>query len=152
MYAPLVLLAPIQASPDGLRAELRVEAPARAVSDYVSDLRNMETWWPEHPVYRRLLGDGGPGSRYAWIYVARGVPVPGFSRVIAREPGALFEYRAGPPLIGIRIGYRFTPEEGATRVAFWFLSPFARAPAFAAHLVPEVERALDRLADRLART
>jgi hypothetical protein len=145
-----VLLAPVQPSADGIRAEIRVDAPAAAVFAHVSDLHNMETWWPEHPVYRRLHGDGGPGTHYAWIYVARGVPVPGYSRVVTREPEKLFEYRAGPPLVGIRIGYRFAAEDRATRVSFWFLSPFARARAFGEHLVPEVTRALDRLAANLA--
>jgi hypothetical protein len=110
----------------------------------------METWWPEHPVYRRLHGDGGPGTRYAWIYVARGVPVPGFSRVLTRDPSSRFEYHAGPPIVGFRIGYHLTAEDRATRVAFWFLSPFGRAKAFGEHLVPEITRALDRLAAQLA--
>jgi uncharacterized protein YndB with AHSA1/START domain len=145
-----MLLAPIQAAADGLRAELRVKPSPRVAFDYISDLSTMATWWPEHPVYRRLAGNGGAGTRYAWIYVARGFPVAGISRVLAHEPGERFEYRAGPPVVGIRIGYRFTPEREGTRIAFSFLSPFARVPGFAAHLVPEVTRALDRLAGLLA--
>lgn len=145
-----MLTEPIQVAADGLRAELRIDAPAGAVFDHVSDLRNMETWWPEHPVYRRLRGDGGAGTLYGWVYVVRGFPFLGVSRVLARASGQRFEYRAGPPGVGIRIGYRFVPEGGATRVRFSFLSPLARAPQFAAHLVPEVTRALDRLAEHLA--
>ena len=145
-----MLLAPVQSSAEGIRADLRVDAPVARVFAHVSDLHNMETWWPEHPVYRRLLGDGGPGTLYAWIYVARGVPVPGLSRVLTRDPSSRFEYHAGPPIVGFRIGYHFTAEERATRVAFWFLSPAGRFKAFGEHLVPEITRALDRLAAHLA--
>ena len=147
-----MLLGPIQVSPDGLRADVRVDAPVRAVFDHISDLHTMESWWPEHPVYRRLRGDGGAGSLYAWVYVVQRFPIPGLSRVLVRAPDTRFEYRAGPPGVGIRIGYRFTPEADGTRIGFSFLSPFARAPSFAAHLVPEVSRALDRLAAHLARS
>jgi uncharacterized protein YndB with AHSA1/START domain len=150
VYAAPVLIEPIQVAADGLRAELRVDAPVSAVFDFISDLRNMETWWPEHPVYRRLRGDGGAGTLYAWVYMVRRLPVIGISRVLAREPGGRFEYRAGPPGVGIRIGYRFTAEGDATRVRFSFLTLLARAPGFAAHLVPEVTSALDRLAEHLA--
>jgi uncharacterized protein YndB with AHSA1/START domain len=146
-----MLLEPIQTAPDGIRADLRIDAPVSAVFDHVSDLRNMQTWWPEHPVYRRLRGDGGPGTLYAWIYMVRGFPVAGWSRVLVRDRGERFAYRAGPPGVGVRIGYRFAAEPGGTRVAFSFLSFFGRAPAFAAHLVPKVSRALDRLAENLAR-
>jgi hypothetical protein len=141
-----VLFGPIQTAADGLRAEVRVDASTRAVFDYVSDLRNMETWWPEHPMYRRLRGDGGRGTLYAWIYMARGFPVAGVSRVLARDAAERFEYRAGPPGVGVRIGYRFAPDGSSTRIGFSFLTFLARAPGFATHLVPEVTRALDRLA------
>jgi Polyketide cyclase / dehydrase and lipid transport len=147
---PPMLIEPIQDTADGLRADLHVDAPVGAVSDYVGDLRNMPTWWPEHPVYRRLRGEGGAGSLYAWIYRVGGFPFAGFSRVLVREAGERFEYRAGPPVVGIRIGYRFTPDRDGTRVAFSFLTPLGRVPAFAHHLVPEVTRALDRLAGHLA--
>ena len=146
-----MLLEPIQSAADGLRADLHVEAPTATVFDYVSDLRTMETWWPEHPFYRRLRGDGGAGSLYAWVYRVGAFPVAGLSHVLACDAGERFEYRAGPPGVGIRIGYRFTPERDGTRVRFSFLSFFARAPAFGTHLVPEVTRALDRLAAILAR-
>src|SRR4051812_41474056 len=77
VYARGVLLEPIQVSPDGLRADVRVDAPVRAAFEYVSDLHNMVSWWPEHPVYRRLLGDGGAGAVYAWVYVVQRFPIPG---------------------------------------------------------------------------
>jgi hypothetical protein len=142
-----VLIQPMDVDPMGLRAVHRIEAPVETVASYVGDLANMRTWWPEHPVYRRLYGDGGAGSLYAWIYVVRGVPVAGVSRVLARD-AQRFEYRAGPPGVGVRFAYRFEPDGRATRLRASCSTFFARLPGFAAHFVPEVTRALDRLADR----
>jgi len=146
-----VLLHSIEVDARGLRAELRIGAPVDAIAGYVGDLRNLKTWWPEHPVYRRLRGDGGVGSLYAWVYLARGVPVAGLSRVLVREQPARFEYRAGPPVLGVRFAYRFTADGDATRVDFSCLTPLARLQGFRDHFVPEVTRALDRLAEQLDR-
>ncbi len=140
-----MLLQPIDVANDGLRAELRVRAPAAVVSEYIGDLQHMEAWWPEHPVYRRLRGNGGPGTLYAWIYMARGFPVAGMSRVLVRDPARRFEYRAGPPGLGVRFAYRFAQEGDATRVEFSCRTPFARLRGFATHMVPEVTKALERL-------
>ncbi len=141
-----MLLQPIDTAADGLRAELRIEAPVATVFRYISDLRTMVSWWPEHPVYRRLTGDGGAGSLYAWVYRVGIFPVAaGLTRVLVRDPGERFEYRAGPPFVGLRIGYRFTPDGEATRVGFSFLSPLARSSRFGEHLIPEVTRAFERL-------
>src|SRR5262245_61479414 len=105
-----MLLEPVQVTREGLRAELRYAAPVSSVFDFVSDLRNMVVWWPEHPVYRRLRGDGGAGSLYAWVYVLGVLPAVGFTRVVAREPGERFAYRAGFPGLPIRVEYRFSAD------------------------------------------
>lgn len=49
-------------------AEVMLDAPQAEAFAYVTDLQNMVTWWPEHTSYRRIFGDGGPGSLYVWTY------------------------------------------------------------------------------------
>ena len=146
----MALVKPIEIVNDEARAELRVDAPVSKAFDYVSDLRNMVTWWPEHTVYRRLRGDGAAGTLYFWKYVVRGFPLVGYSRVLVREPTERFEYRVGPPRVGARFVYRFTRDGDSTRIDLSCVTPLARLPAFAAQVVPEVTRALERLAGQFA--
>ena len=147
VYSASVLVKPIEIANDEVRAELRVEAPADTVFDYLSDLRNMVVWWPEHPVYRLLRGDGAAGSIYLWRYSVRGFPLVGYSRVLVRERHTRFEYRVGPPGVGARFSYRFTDEGDSTRIDVSCVTLFARLGGFAAQIVPEVTRAFERLAD-----
>jgi uncharacterized protein YndB with AHSA1/START domain len=146
-----LLLEPLRIDKLGIHAAARIDAPPARVFAHVSDLRNMVAWWPEHPVYRRLLGDGGPRSLYAWVYMVRGVPVLGWSRVLERETNRRFAYRVGPPGVGARFEYELAAEgPAATRLELAMLTPFARLAGFEAQIAPEMTRALDRLAEHLA--
>ncbi|APR88644.1 hypothetical protein A7982_13993 [Minicystis rosea] len=140
-----MLLDPIQATRDGLRAELRFSTGADALFAYVSDLRNMEVWWPEHRVYRRVRGDGGVGSLYAWVFTVGVLPSVGFTRVTAHEPAKRFAYRVSAMGLPVHIAYRFEPDGDGTRATFTLRTLLARAPGFASTAVAMVTRAFERL-------
>jgi hypothetical protein len=146
-----VLLQPIRCDHGALRASVRLEAPPDRVFDHIADLRNMVRWWPEHPVYRRLAGDGGARSLYAWVYKLGPVPILGWSRVLECDPDRRrFDYHVGPPGVGARFTYDIEASgPDATRVDLTMLTPFARLAGFEAQIVPELTRALDRLAEDL---
>jgi uncharacterized protein YndB with AHSA1/START domain len=144
-----MLLEPIHRAPGGLHTELRLPAPLAKVFDYLSDLRNMAIWWPEHRIYRRLKGDGSAGSLYVWTYAVRGIPVAGYTRVLAREPNERFEYRAGLPGLGVRIAYRFSADGDATRISFSMSTLLAHLPGFEANAIPEATCAFARLEQSL---
>jgi hypothetical protein len=147
-----MIVSPVRAVDGGLDAELRFDAPASRVFSYISDLRNMEAWWPEHVLYRRLRGDGGAGSLYTWIYVLGIVPALGFTRIVAHDRDERFEYRAGFPGMAIRIGYRFSPDSAGTRATFQMRTALSRAPGFAKVAGAEATRAFERLDRELTRT
>ncbi len=127
-----------------LTGSLLVPAPRDQVFSFVSDLQNMERWWPEHTRYRRIAGSGR-GSLWGWIYKAPIVPIPiaGVTAVVDHSPDERFSYVV--PLLGVHIGYRFATDGDATRVTFSLSSPLAKLAAFAKGAAPEAERALSRL-------
>src|SRR5579872_2204038 len=94
-----------------LRRETLVEAPPPWVLDYVANLQNMEHLWPEHKLYRRLCGDGGPGTRYLWLFASMGAVLLGITRIEVREPGRL-AYRTAMLGLPIRMSYEFSPTAG----------------------------------------
>lgn len=145
-----MLIEPPRAVPGGLDAELRLPVPVDVAFAYISDLRHMETWWPEHRSYRLLRGDGGEGSLYGWTYRLHGLPAAGLTRVLVCERNERFEYRAGLPGLGIRIAYRFSAEGDATRARFSLRTLLARLPGFASNAVPEATRAFALLEAALA--
>jgi len=117
--------------------------------DYVSDLRNMEVWWPEHVRYYRLYGKGDTGTRYGWVYLVRGLPVLGLTRVDAHQPGARFAYHVR--ILGVRLSldYSFSPEDEGTRISLLLRSIITRSSFAVRELEPELERALSRLSSIL---
>jgi hypothetical protein len=143
----------VEAQPSGLHGEVIVAAPLSRVSSYVCDLQNMPVWWPEHRVYQRLVGDGGPGTLYAMLYQPTPIPVLASSLVEALQPGApeaYFAYYAGYPGVCFRMIYRFGAVPEGTRLAFDALS-FLLPPLPWGTISPaELSRALANLADILA--
>ena len=135
-------------------AEVIVPRSVEAVFDYVSDLRHLETWWPEHQVYRRLYGDGGRGTIYAWA-MRRG-PVPfappfaGLTIVTFRRRATRFAYRILAPGLLTRMTYDFSPTAGGTHVALESRSAAYRLAFFARRFPAHVTPALDTLAETLA--
>jgi uncharacterized protein YndB with AHSA1/START domain len=131
-----------------VRGEVLVPAAPSSVFAYVRELRNMESWWPEHRRYRRLTGDGGTGTRYFWLYVNMGLPIIGTTRIEAHEPPARLAYRTGLTGLRIRMEYDFAPEGPGTRVHVEMRTPAAGLPLFARRAAAEISRALRRLAAR----
>jgi len=129
------------------RAEVTIARPVEAVFDYVADLRNMPDWWSSHSAYRRLLGDGGAGSLYAWTMpvppIPIGIPIAGVTLVRDCVRPHRFRYRIVTIGLFSRMTYRFARIEGGTRVA---LEVAAAAGPFAEVVVP----VFDRLAATLA--
>ena len=128
--------------------EALIEAPLAQVFSYVTDLRNMETFWPEHWRYRRLFGEGDAGTRYGWLYVLFGLPVPGITTIDAVEPGR-FEYHTGLPGLRISVCWEFTEEGRATRVRARMRTVLSRLPLFARRTGAELTSALGRLSAAL---
>ena len=116
------------------------------VFGYLADLRNMVTWWPEHPSYARLHGDGGNGTIYGWTYFASPVGALGISIVRAYDPGRRFAYRVAGTGVWVKAEYTLTAEEGGTLLTVEMRTPLLRLPLFAPRFGAEVSRALDRLA------
>jgi len=134
-------------------AEVVVPRPLEAVFDYVSDLRHLETWWPEHQVYRRLYGNGGRGTLYAWA-MRRGPipfapPVAGLTIVTFRRRATRFAYRILAPGLLTRMTYDFAPTAGGTRVALESRSAAYRLAFFSRNFPAHVTPALDTLAETL---
>lgn len=128
-----------------LRGEALLSLNPEAALAYVAELQHLECWWPEHWRYRRLSGDGGPGTRYGWIFVGMGAVLPGITRIERREPG-LLEYRTSMVGVPIRMRYEFTPGEGGTRVRATMTSPGLRFRIFAWAVRRQLSPALGRLA------
>ncbi|MFO0760090.1 MAG: SRPBCC family protein [Byssovorax sp.] len=140
-----MLIEPIRVEPGGARVELRFPAPVARVFSTLSDLRTMETWWPEHRTYKLLRGDGGAGSLYGWTYRIFGLPLAGVTRVLTRDADERFTYRAGMPGVGILLDYRFAPDGDDARVSVTLRTVLARLPGFAGRLIPEMTRSYDKL-------
>lgn len=128
-----------------IRGEVLVLAPAAAVFAHVAELRNMESWWPEHRRYRRLTGDGGAGTRYWWIYSVLGLPVLGTTRIEEREAPVRLVYQTGLTAMRVRMAYDFAQEGAGTRVRVQMRTPAARLPAFARRASAELLRSLGLL-------
>jgi hypothetical protein len=111
----------------------------------------MPIWWPEHRVYKRLVGDGGPGTFYAMVYQPTPIPVLASTIVEALEPAAFFAYYAGYPGVCFRIAYRFGALGDDTRLEFTAFSFLLPPPSFGNISPDELGRALARLAQILAR-
>jgi uncharacterized protein YndB with AHSA1/START domain len=139
----------VEATASGLRGEITIAAPVARVARYVCDLGNMPIWWPEHRVYRRVLGDGGPGTLYVMVYQPTPLPVLASTVVEALEPGAFFAYYAGYPGVAFRIEYRFAAVGEGTRLEFTAYSFLLPPPAFGNISPADLERALRRLAQIL---
>lgn len=132
-----------------MRIETVLPAAPQKVHDYVAELRHMEHWWPEHWRYRRLRGDGGPGTRYLWIFAGMGAIVPGITRIEANEPG-LLSYCTAMAGLPIRMRYEFVPEGDGTRLRAEMNSAGLRLPLFARATGKQLVSALSRLADALS--
>jgi dimethylaniline monooxygenase (N-oxide forming) len=107
---------------------LRIDAPAEALYDLVSDVSAMGRWSPECTGGTWLGGASGPevGARF------RGSNRRGWVRwwttneVVAADPGREFAFETKQS--GTRWGYRFDPEgDGATTVTEW-REPFKERP------------------------
>lgn len=129
-----------------MHLETVLPAAPQKVHDYVAELRHMEHWWPEHWRYRRLRGDGGPGTRYLWIFAAMGAVLPGVTRIEANEP-ALLVYRTAMAGLPIRMRYEFLPAGAGTRLRVEMDSAGLRLPLFARTTGKQLVAALTRLAD-----
>lgn len=136
---------PVPTVEDGvLRVETLVPGSPEAVLGYVAELRNMERWWPEHRRYRRLSGDGGPGTRYYWIYAAKGGVLLGLTCIEERAPG-LLAYRTALAGLPVRMRYQLLPEGASTRVRAEMRCVGLRLRLFARGVSAEVVAALARL-------
>jgi hypothetical protein len=128
-------------------AEVVVSRPVEAVFDYVSDLRHMPIWWPSHRSYRRLVGDGGRGTVYAWVMpqspLPFGVPIGGITIVTILERPTRFSYRIVTLGLFSQMNYSFLGVQGGTRISLEVPSVL---PAFPDHTIP----ALDGLAATLS--
>ncbi len=133
---------------DHICREAFIQAPLAQVFSYVTDLRNMETFWPEHWRYRRLFGEGGAGTRYGWLYVAAGLPVVGITTIDTLVPGR-FEYHTGVPGLRLHVTWQFAEEGTGTRVQTRLRTVAARLPFFARRAGAEMSSALDRLSAAL---
>ncbi len=150
-------------------AEVMLDAPQAEAFAYVTDLQNMVTWWPEHTSYRRIFGDGGPGSLYVWTYTASinvgrdsafmgrdsafmgrsiNVPLAGGSMVLERAANHRFVYFVRSVGILVRFEYGFVPEAPSqTRMTFAMRSYLLPPP-----IPPEqLNQAFARLGQILAR-
>jgi uncharacterized protein YndB with AHSA1/START domain len=127
-----------------LRVEAVLPAAPQVVHDYVAELRHMEHWWPEHWRYRRLGGNGGPGTRYLWIFVATGAILPGLTRIEANTPDLLV-YRTAIAGLPIRMRYEFAPADAGTLLRIEMDSPGVRLPPFARMTGKQLTAALARL-------
>ena len=112
-----------------LSVETVVAGTPQEVLDYVAELRHMERWWPQHWRYRRLSGDGGPGTRYYWIFVGMGAILPGITTIDIREPGRL-GYRTALAGLPVRIRYQFSAAPGGTLMRGEMSSPGLRFGIF----------------------
>ena len=134
-------------------AEVVVPRPLAVVFDYVSDLRHMVIWWPEHQSYRRLLGSGGPGTLYGFT-MQRG-PLPfappfgGLTVVTVRERPARFAYRILAPGLLTCMSYAFAESPAGTRISLESRSAAYRLAFFAREFPGHIAPALDALAATL---
>jgi uncharacterized protein YndB with AHSA1/START domain len=132
-----------------LRIETVLPAAPDRVHDYVAELRHMEHWWPEHWRYRRLGGDGGPGTRYLWIFAGMGAVLPGLTRIEANTP-ELLVYRTAMVGLPIRMRYEFLPEGPGTLLRVEMDSAGLCLPPFARTTGKQLVSALTRLADAVS--
>lgn len=135
-----MLRAPVQKTPQRAHAELRFDAPVGEVFSYITDLRNMVVWWPEHTSYRLVLGNTGPGSIYAWTYRAGLALLAGVSAVQTRAQDRCFVYYVASPGLRVRFEYLFAPDAGGTVVTFAMRSFLLPPPIPAAQLTAAFER------------
>lgn len=130
-------------------AEVMLDAPQAEAFSYVTDLQNIVTWWPEHTSYRRIFGDGGPGSLYVWTYATSfGIPLAGGSMVLERAANHRFVYFVRSVGILVRFEYGFVSEAPSrTRMTFAMRSYLLPPP-----IPPEqLNQAFARLGQILAR-
>lgn len=127
-----------------LHADVLLPAEPPVVRAYLADLRHLERWWPEHRYYRRVRGDGGPGTRYFWIYVAMGTILPGLTRIEANSPELLI-YRTAMAGLPIRMRYELRPALPGTALSVEMDCLGLRLPLFARTTGKQLAAALARL-------
>jgi uncharacterized protein YndB with AHSA1/START domain len=132
-----------------LRMDTTVKRAPQEVQDYVANLQHLEQWWPEHWRYRRLSGDGGPGTRYYWIVATTGVILPGITRIETLDPGRL-SYRTAMAGLPIRMNYEFLPSPEGTLVRAEMNSAGLRLSLFRKAVGKQMGHAMTLLRQALA--
>jgi hypothetical protein len=132
--------------------ELFLPRSSAEVFSYVSDLSNMEVWWPEHTRYRRLRGSGDRRTVYGWTYRIGKVSIAGLTFVAVHEPPSRFAYRAVGPGFVFRMAWEFAAEAGGTRARIEARTPMLRLGFARRQFAAEVTRSLERLSQALTRS